>query len=237
MPDGQPLTLTRLIRAAGLRWPVEEGFRSGKDTFGLDESQVRLYTAIGRHNVLVMAALAICAITAAQLKHRTDTRAPAPGPAWPAAPRRPRHDPFAVARPPACSLLAHLARRPGHTASGSPSEAATKPSPAGITSAHDWTPGTLTLPRSQPNGYCRTSEAPPLDRQATWLTCVNSGNDRSGRRLTQGPVVKIGRPPPPAAPKSGRGYAAGRATQSGWSGLCLQMWSGRLRRYAAGELD
>ena len=47
VPEGQPLTLTRLIRAAGLRWPEEE-FRLGKDCFGLDESQVRLYTAIAR---------------------------------------------------------------------------------------------------------------------------------------------------------------------------------------------
>jgi hypothetical protein len=36
----------------------------------------RLYTAIFRHLVLVMAALAICAITAAQLRDRTDTQAP-----------------------------------------------------------------------------------------------------------------------------------------------------------------
>ena len=72
------MTKARLIRAAGLRWPVEEGFRAGKDTFGLDESQVRLYTAIARHTVLVMAALAICAVTAALLRRRTDTRAPAP---------------------------------------------------------------------------------------------------------------------------------------------------------------
>ena len=78
MPEGQPVTLTRLIRAAGLRWPVEEQFRTGKDSFGLDESQVRLYTAIARHTVLVMAALAICAITAAQLRQRTDTQAPPP---------------------------------------------------------------------------------------------------------------------------------------------------------------
>ena len=48
VPGAQPLTLTRLIRAAGLRWPVEEDFRLGKDCFGLDESQVRLYTAIAR---------------------------------------------------------------------------------------------------------------------------------------------------------------------------------------------
>ena len=78
VPEGQPVTMTRLIRAAGLRWPVEEHFRAGKDCFGLDESQVRLYTAIARHTVLVMAALAICAVTAALLSDRTDTQAPPP---------------------------------------------------------------------------------------------------------------------------------------------------------------
>jgi SRSO17 transposase len=78
VPEGQPLTITRLIRAAGLRWPVEEQFRLGKDCFGLDDSQVRLYHAIARHTVLVMAALAICAITAAALRARTSSQAPAP---------------------------------------------------------------------------------------------------------------------------------------------------------------
>jgi SRSO17 transposase len=78
VPEGQPLTITRLIRAAGLRWPVEETFELGKDCFGLDQSQVRLYTAIARHTVLVMAALAICAVTAALLRDRTSTQAPPP---------------------------------------------------------------------------------------------------------------------------------------------------------------
>jgi SRSO17 transposase len=78
VPEGQLLTKTRLIRAAGLRWPVEEDFEFGKDYFGLDQSQVRLYTAIARHIVLVMAALAICAVTAALLRDRTDTQAPPP---------------------------------------------------------------------------------------------------------------------------------------------------------------
>jgi hypothetical protein len=49
-----------------------------KDCFGLDESQVRLYTAIARHTVLVMAAPAICAVTAALLRCRTGTQAAAP---------------------------------------------------------------------------------------------------------------------------------------------------------------
>ena len=78
VPGGQVLTKARLIRAAGLRWPVEEDFAFSKDCFGLDQCQARLYTAIARHTVLVMAALAICAITAALVKDRTDTQAPPP---------------------------------------------------------------------------------------------------------------------------------------------------------------
>src|ERR1039457_6247435 len=78
VPEGQLLTKTRLIRAAGLRWPVEEDFEFSKDSFGLDQCQARLYPAIARHAVLVMAALAICAVTAALLRDRTDTQAPPP---------------------------------------------------------------------------------------------------------------------------------------------------------------
>ena len=78
VPEGQLLTKTRLIRAAGLRWPVEEDFAFGKDCFGLDQCQARLYTAILRHTVLVMATLAICAVTAALLHDRTDSQAPPP---------------------------------------------------------------------------------------------------------------------------------------------------------------
>ncbi len=78
LPDGQPASPARPVRAAGLRWPCEEDFEFGKDCFGLDQSQVRLYTAIARHTVLVMAAVAICAVTAALLRRRTGTQAPAP---------------------------------------------------------------------------------------------------------------------------------------------------------------
>jgi SRSO17 transposase len=77
-PAGRPASKARLIRAAGLRWPVEEGFELGKDCFGLDQCQARLYTAILRHLVLVMAALAVCAVTAAQLRERTDAQTPPP---------------------------------------------------------------------------------------------------------------------------------------------------------------
>ena len=78
VPEGQPAGMIRLIRAAGLRWPVEEDFQFGKDCFGLDQSQVRLYHAIARHTVLVMAALAICAVTAALLKDRAGSLASPP---------------------------------------------------------------------------------------------------------------------------------------------------------------
>lgn len=77
-PEGQRPSLSRLIRAAGLRWPAEEGFEFSKDCFGLDQSQVRLYHALARHTVLVMAALAVCAVTAALLGNRTDTQANQP---------------------------------------------------------------------------------------------------------------------------------------------------------------
>ena len=93
MPEGQLLTKTRLIRAAGLRWPVEEDFEFGKDCFGLDQCQARLYTAILRHAVLVMAALAICAVTAALLQRPHRHPGAAPGQARSAAPARTRHDP------------------------------------------------------------------------------------------------------------------------------------------------
>jgi hypothetical protein len=70
----------RLIRAAGLRWPVEESFEFGKDCFGLDQSQARLYGAIARHTVLVMAALAACAVAAAPAPR--PHRYLAPPPVW-----------------------------------------------------------------------------------------------------------------------------------------------------------
>jgi SRSO17 transposase len=78
VPEGQLMTKARLVRAAGLRWPVEEEFEFGKGEFGLDQSQARLYHAITRHTVLVCAALAICAVTAAHLHKRTDTQATPP---------------------------------------------------------------------------------------------------------------------------------------------------------------
>jgi SRSO17 transposase len=110
VPEGQLLTKARLIRAAGLRWPVEEDFAFSKDCFGLDQCQARLYTAIARHAVLVMAALAICAITAAQLKDRTDTQAPPPVRPDQPPPAEPGMIPLTI--PEIKRLLAALTTRP-----------------------------------------------------------------------------------------------------------------------------
>jgi Transposase DDE domain len=107
VPGGRPVSLSRLVRAAGCRWPVEEDFRSGKGCFGLDQSQVRLFTAIARHTVLVMAALAICAVTAALLRRRTDTRAPAPRRADQPSPADPGMIPLTI--PETAWLLTHPA--------------------------------------------------------------------------------------------------------------------------------
>jgi hypothetical protein len=107
------VSTTRLIRAAGLRWPVEEGFEFGKGCFGLDQAQVRLYHAITRHTVLVMAALAVCAITAALLRDRTDTQAPLPARPDQPPPADPGMIPLTV--PEITRLLSAQHARTGHT--------------------------------------------------------------------------------------------------------------------------
>jgi SRSO17 transposase len=116
VPAGQPASKARLIRAAGLRWPVEESFELGKGCFGLDQCQARLYTAILRHIVLVMAAFAVCAVTAAALRDRTDTQAPPPAGPDAAPPADPGLIPLTVRE--IRRLLADALARPkppGHT--------------------------------------------------------------------------------------------------------------------------
>jgi SRSO17 transposase len=113
VPAGQAVSKSRLIRAAGLRWPVEETFEFGKDCFGPGQSQVRLYTAIARHTVLVMAAIAICAVTAALLRDRTDTQAPPPLRPDEHAPTDPGMIPLTV--PEIARLLTSRPTTPGHT--------------------------------------------------------------------------------------------------------------------------
>jgi hypothetical protein len=53
-------------------------FELSKGCFGLDQCQARLYTAILRHTVLVMTALAICAVAAVRIHDLTGTQLPSP---------------------------------------------------------------------------------------------------------------------------------------------------------------
>ena len=45
-PEDQPATMTFFVTIAGRRWPCEETFKTGKDTLGWDQSQVRTWDAI-----------------------------------------------------------------------------------------------------------------------------------------------------------------------------------------------
>jgi SRSO17 transposase len=83
VPEHLPATLGALVTVTGRRWTIEEDHEFGKDQFGFDQSQARLYTPIMRHIVLVTAALAVCAVTAADARTRDQ---PQPVPASPTEP-------------------------------------------------------------------------------------------------------------------------------------------------------
>src|SRR6516164_693715 len=92
VPEGQILTKARLIRAAGLRWPVEEDFTFSKDCFALDQCQARLYRDCPPHR-------AGDGRPGHLRHHRRPAQRPhrhpgtAPGPPRSAATRRAWHDP------------------------------------------------------------------------------------------------------------------------------------------------
>ena len=60
-PPDRPATMTYFITIAGRRWPVETTFKTGKDTFGWDQSQTRTFTGICRHTTLAALAQLRCA--------------------------------------------------------------------------------------------------------------------------------------------------------------------------------
>jgi SRSO17 transposase len=59
---------SELVRVAGARWPIEECFEAGKGQVGLDQYQVRLYSAWYRHITLAM--LAHTFLTVLAHKHK-----------------------------------------------------------------------------------------------------------------------------------------------------------------------
>jgi SRSO17 transposase len=68
----QPVTLAQLVRVAGIRWTVEEGFQAAKGQVGLDQHQVRRWTSWHRFTTLAMAALAVLAICTADSRGQRD---------------------------------------------------------------------------------------------------------------------------------------------------------------------
>jgi SRSO17 transposase len=65
-------TMAEMVRAAGLRWKIEEDNKTGKDQLGMDAYQVRKWVGWHRHVTMCMLAQAFLAVTrASQGKHAT----------------------------------------------------------------------------------------------------------------------------------------------------------------------
>jgi SRSO17 transposase len=112
VPENRPVTLGVLVAVAEIRWQVEEDHQAAKGQFGFDSAQVRHFGPIMRHLVLVMAALAVCAVTAAQARPRTNRLPPAPSSPNEAPPTDPGLIPLTVIE---IKHLLNLLTHPGQT--------------------------------------------------------------------------------------------------------------------------
>jgi SRSO17 transposase len=81
-PEGTPITA--MIKAAGLRWNIEDDNKAGKDQLGLDAYQVRKWDPWHRHVTISMLAHAFLAVTRAN-----PGKDPTPAPATTNPPRPP----------------------------------------------------------------------------------------------------------------------------------------------------
>jgi SRSO17 transposase len=61
-----PVPLALLVRVAGSRWKVEDGFAGGKELAALDEHQVRSWTSWHRWTILALLACAFLSVLASQ---------------------------------------------------------------------------------------------------------------------------------------------------------------------------
>ena len=66
--------LVGLVRVAGTRWAVEEGFQQAKGEVGLDHDEVRKWPGWYRHTTLALLAHALLAITHAQASRPERTK-------------------------------------------------------------------------------------------------------------------------------------------------------------------
>jgi SRSO17 transposase len=65
-----PVSLAQLVRVAGSRWKVEDGFAAGKELAALDEHQVRSWTSWHRWTILALLAHAFLSVLAAAAPSR-----------------------------------------------------------------------------------------------------------------------------------------------------------------------
>jgi SRSO17 transposase len=68
----RPVSLAALVRVAGIRWTVEEGFQAAKGQVGLDQHQVRRWHSWHRFTTLALAALAVLTICTADSRGQRD---------------------------------------------------------------------------------------------------------------------------------------------------------------------
>jgi len=64
-----PVPLAQLVKVAGSRWKVEDGFAAGKELAALDEHQVRSWTSWHRWTILALLACAFLSVLAATQPH------------------------------------------------------------------------------------------------------------------------------------------------------------------------
>ena len=60
-----PVPLAQLVKVAGSRWKIEDGFAAGKELAALDEHQVRSWTSWHRWTILALLACAFLSVLAA----------------------------------------------------------------------------------------------------------------------------------------------------------------------------
>jgi SRSO17 transposase len=60
-----PVPLAQLVKVAGSRWKIEDGFAAGKELAALDEHQVRSWTSWHRWTILALLACALLSVLAA----------------------------------------------------------------------------------------------------------------------------------------------------------------------------
>jgi SRSO17 transposase len=64
-----PVPLAQLVKVAGSRWKIEDGFAASKELAALDEHQVRSWTSWHRWTILALLACAFLSVLAAQPDH------------------------------------------------------------------------------------------------------------------------------------------------------------------------